>query len=63
MIFLTSRDPNVLPYKSRVSSSVRILGKMDNNSRCVLVPCPAASAKIDNNNLTKNGEATVFCCA
>lgn len=35
-------------------------GKIESSSFCVLVPCPAASAKMDNSNLTKNGEITVF---
>lgn len=37
MLKLTRREPNVLPYNSRVSSWVRMLGKTDNSSRCVLV--------------------------
>lgn len=59
-MFLTKNEPNALPYKSLVSSTDLMLGKTDNNSRCVLVWLPAASANIDNNNFTKNGEVIVL---
>lgn len=37
-----------------------MLGKIDWSSRCVLVPSPAASPKIESNNFTKNGDKIVF---
>lgn len=36
-------------------------GKFETNSRCDVEPEPAISAKMDNSNLTRNGEITVFC--
>lgn len=36
------------------------LGRTENNSRCMDVSVPAASAKIDRASFTKNGEVIMF---